>query len=605
MRTYVLHCLPLIVLPPEGHHGGVAIVNCAIAGQRIEVEISKCHGRGRGRGGGRGCGRYRRAENATGAGVGTGVGTGADVGVGAGVDVGVGRGAGVDVGVGRGAGMGVGVGRGAGVDVGVGAGALAQEGETRCLLRAGHIHLPDQPKAAGGQALRGKGAAAAERGGRGKLQSPMPNSNRDHMAPAQVEVQARLMRLAAADPEALHALGHSEKDEFCSRLRELATASGTKCTLAAKAEGHGGTARLQELGLDWKKVDWDAYLQKIPSATVTALRVPYPPMKECIAESSAIFHKWYDHFATGPQADSRKRRLPVHRLDHSKLVRDVLPEESVIFRNRRGRLVAAVLRNFCPDEATVAWADSVVADTMPGRRNIRMEDPGKLVQMGYSAGARSKPAFHWVRNLLSKAGGPAAAAESDCKASCVYALAWQLLRGHLPEEVICDFDDFMEKTALRRMDGNGRMSSGGAAGTYSVTANGHEFHFHDAELAPPAGVFGENYARAPHTEGQPHKYGVSWTLTRTGGAEWGGHFYLAKYGIRVQGAPNTVVVWLPGEAHGTSLQDIHPDDCNPPFCQRGLAFVTSNRLVGVWEKYLAGQVSMKDVEEALLEDDVD
>ncbi|GLB39670.1 hypothetical protein LshimejAT787_0701800 [Lyophyllum shimeji] len=457
------------------------------------------------------------------------------------------------------------------------------------------------------------------------------------MAPAQVEVQARLMRLAAADPEALHALGHSEKDEFCSRLRELATASGTKCTLAGERgfraflswcrsapsvpaavsravqqRRKGMEARrdckrefIQKLGLDWKKVDWDAYLQKIPSATVTALRVPYPPMKECIAESSAIFHKWYDHFATGPQADSRKRRLPVHRLDHSKLVRDVLPEESVIFRNRRGRLVAAVLRNFCPDEATVAWADSVVADTMPGRRNIRMEDPGKLVQMGYSAGARSKPAFHWVRNLLSKAGGPAAAAESDCKASCVYALAWQLLRGHLPEEVICDFDDFMEKTALRRMDGNGRMSSGGAAGTYSVTANGHEFHFHDAELAPPAGVFGENYARAPHTEGQPHKYGVSWTLTRTGGAEWGGHFYLAKYGIRVQGAPNTVVVWLPGEAHGTSLQDIHPDDCNPPFCQRGLAFVTSNRLVGVWEKYLAGQVSMKDVEEALLEDDVD
>ncbi|GLB39703.1 hypothetical protein LshimejAT787_0702130 [Lyophyllum shimeji] len=465
------------------------------------------------------------------------------------------------------------------------------------------------------------------------------------MARARAEDRARLMLLVSADSEALHALSYNERDQFCSRLRELAAASGSKCSLAgdqgfrlflswcrsvpavpvvvsrAVEQRHKGVQAqrkhkrefIEKLGLDWKNVDRDAYLQMIPIKTVSALAAPYPPMRECIAESSSIFHKWYDHFATGPQADSRKRRLPVHRLDHSKLVYDVLPKESVIFRNRRGRLVAAVLRNFCPDEATVAWADSVVADAMPGRRNIRMEDPGKLVQMGYSAGARSKPSFHWVRNLLSKAGGPAAAAESDRKASCVYALAWQLLRGHLPEEVIRDFDDFMEKTKLKRMDGNGQLSPGilnctqspGGAGSYSVNANGHEFSFHHVELAPPAGVFGENYARAPHTEKQPHKYGVSWTLTRTGGVEWGGHFYLAKYGIRVQGAPNTVIVWIPQEAHGTSLQDVHPDDCSPPFCQRGLAFVTSNRLPGVWEKYLAGQMSMKDVEGALMGEDTE
>jgi len=38
----------------------------------------------------------------------------------------------------------------------------------------------------------------------------------------------------------------------------------------------------------------------------------------------------------------------------------------------------------------------------------------------------------------------------------------------------------------------------------------------------------------------------------------GGHFYLSKYGVRVEGAPDTVVVWNPAYWHGTSLQEISP-----------------------------------------------
>lgn len=94
-----------------------------------------------------------------------------------------------------------------------------------------------------------------------------------------------------------------------------------------------------------------------------------------------------------------------------------------------------------------------------------------------------------------------------------------------------------------------------------------------------------NQFRAIHHEKQPHKFAVSLTTERSHGDEAGGHFYIAKYGIRIRGAPNTLVVWIPSEPHGTSLQDFSPLDKDPTFSQRGLAFVTSPRLKSVWEKY--------------------
>ena len=94
-----------------------------------------------------------------------------------------------------------------------------------------------------------------------------------------------------------------------------------------------------------------------------------------------------------------------------------------------------------------------------------------------------------------------------------------------------------------------------------------------------------NWFRAIHHEKQPHKFAVSLTTERSRGDEAGGHFYISKYGIRIRGAPNTLVVWIPSELHGTSLQDFSPLDKDPAFSQRGLAFVTSSQLKSVWEKY--------------------
>lgn len=90
-----------------------------------------------------------------------------------------------------------------------------------------------------------------------------------------------------------------------------------------------------------------------------------------------------------------------------------------------------------------------------------------------------------------------------------------------------------------------------------------------------------------HFERQPHKWAAALTTSRNGEDSDGGHFYLGAYGIKVEATANSLIVWQPGHVHGTSLQNRYPHDSNPNFLQRGMAIVTSARLSGVWEKYIA------------------
>ena len=84
-----------------------------------------------------------------------------------------------------------------------------------------------------------------------------------------------------------------------------------------------------------------------------------------------------------------------------------------------------------------------------------------------------------------------------------------------------------------------------------------------------------------HYEKQPHKYAVSFTVERNGDKHHGGHFYIGSYGIKVEVAANTIIAWQPGHTHGTSLLLTPPGKETPNFIQRGMSFVTSNRLPGV------------------------
>ena len=104
-----------------------------------------------------------------------------------------------------------------------------------------------------------------------------------------------------------------------------------------------------------------------------------------------------------------------------------------------------------------------------------------------------------------------------------------------------------------------------------------------------------------HTEYQPHEYALAWTVRRDHPPDAGGHFYIGSYGIRIQAAANSLVVWRPADVHGTSLQDLDPHDPNPAFLQRGLAIVTPNRLPHVWQKFCDREYNNQQCLESLAE----
>jgi hypothetical protein len=96
---------------------------------------------------------------------------------------------------------------------------------------------------------------------------------------------------------------------------------------------------------------------------------------------------------------------------------------------------------------------------------------------------------------VSKKHSPEDKAAMDTTESSAFALVWNMIRSRLPQEILGDFDEFAMRTNIRRMDGNSRMSNQRGETFYSVAIGEDTFKFHDAELAPPAGVFGKNYSR--------------------------------------------------------------------------------------------------------------
>jgi len=51
---------------------------------------------------------------------------------------------------------------------------------------------------------------------------------------------------------------------------------------------------------------------------------------------------------------------------------------------------------------------------------------------------------------------------------------------------------------------------------------------------------------------------------------------MGSYQIHIQAAPNTLIIWVPADIHGTSLQNLDPNDENLAFIQTGITIVTSN-----------------------------
>jgi hypothetical protein len=113
-----------------------------------------------------------------------------------------------------------------------------------------------------------------------------------------------------------------------------------------------------------------------------------------------------------------------------------------------------------------------------------------MVQVGFSTGSRSAPAFDWVWNLPKNI-DPTIRDELNANISSGFAFFWNLCRYWLPSPVISDIDKFMEETNMQPMNIN--VTAGQLNGKYNIIMDDIEFEFTDVQLAPPAGVVAKNY----------------------------------------------------------------------------------------------------------------
>ncbi|KAH9943786.1 hypothetical protein B0H21DRAFT_865180 [Amylocystis lapponica] len=355
------------------------------------------------------------------------------------------------------------------------------------------------------------------------------------------------------------------------------------------------------------------HLRQVRRNIIKSLR-----LNATLTQSECIRQHWQYYYEKSLQPDSRIPRHPLPREDPAKINRVVAEDENVIFYDAKtGDVVLMVVRNFCADADILQWVDEVIQSMVPLKKDIWKEDPGEMVQIGYTAGARSQPSFDWARNLKSKKHSPEFICSLDYKCSSVFALFWNMLLGCLPDQIIDDLTNYLDATGICRMDASGSRTS--SHGEYTVKKGDDAVVFRDVELAPPTGVFAVNYARhgpdhdctayanfcaarAMHYEHMPHNYAISWTTNRRGTSSAGSNFYLAKYGIKVVAAANTMVAWRSRDIHGMNLQDRSPYDDEPGFLQASMSFVTSSRIKTIWERYAAEVISVQEAEALLAGD---
>ncbi|KAJ3746576.1 hypothetical protein DFH05DRAFT_1607390 [Lentinula detonsa] len=232
------------------------------------------------------------------------------------------------------------------------------------------------------------------------------------------------------------------------------------------------------------------------SATVIELprlETPYPPCDKWIIEDSEIWGLWEAYITKHKQPDPRVRRRGLHTLDETQLQCNVAPDESVIiFDKDSGELIFAQLRNFCQVPAIVEWVNSVLKKNLSVQRN--MENAGSIVISGFTAGLRARPSFDWARNFLNPSRHPQSKQEAmRYEAASVFAMFWNMVQKVCPSVVIDNFKRFMEQTGLISMDPKEFSEQGGSG--YTVNYKGSNITFKGVDMAPPSGVFMQNYAQ--------------------------------------------------------------------------------------------------------------
>jgi hypothetical protein len=127
----------------------------------------------------------------------------------------------------------------------------------------------------------------------------------------------------------------------------------------------------------------------------------------------------------------------------------------------------------------------------------QLADPGKIVQVGISAGARSNPTLDWVRNITTRQLSDDSVDDLDRKTAHAFSILWMLIRRKLPDELSDDLVTWLIETGIYRMNKDvvRGFREQDDKGEIELDIGGNSFNFQWAELAPPSGVMAANYSR--------------------------------------------------------------------------------------------------------------
>jgi hypothetical protein len=132
---------------------------------------------------------------------------------------------------------------------------------------------------------------------------------------------------------------------------------------------------IQRIGLNWTPAMRDNFLATIKSFHLPKLQTPYPIVKHRICESDVIDSKWRDYLQNDPRAqpDKRQKRIPIFRMDPTKLQLDIEADESaLVYDQSTGDLILLVLREFGDDHNLLSHIDNIIKEAVEHRKSIRV-----------------------------------------------------------------------------------------------------------------------------------------------------------------------------------------------------------------------------------------
>ncbi|KAH6874519.1 hypothetical protein BKA70DRAFT_1240499 [Coprinopsis sp. MPI-PUGE-AT-0042] len=235
----------------------------------------------------------------------------------------------------------------------------------------------------------------------------------------------------------------------------------------------------------------------------------YPPVGYWIAEDAATFRIDNPFFREQGLYDPRRRigqRHDVHLLNPS-ILSLVIPEDiSVVLHDLDSwKPFASIVRNFSNSRPMLWWMKRVVDDAVGSRRTARQrsdqhqkEEPGQLVQVGWTTGSRNNSSFDAARNLLRPHEDTTEADKENAFATAYFWRRVQLLH---PPEVGNSIAAFYREHNIPLLDPDWPATRR-VHRPVSVPTDTEPITFQDAEFAPGCLVMTERDCQCSHTNGQ-------------------------------------------------------------------------------------------------------